>query len=143
MSMFSKNVTAALPTPFAAGLHYAAIPGVAFTPRNPDTDQYNLTNYKFTAEQDNLIVTAQIQLPDGAVVVNAELFGSNPLKDWTLNRLQLSTGNSFGMGGATMNSETTVIGGATVTNSVFGYYFFVSDLDLNEQIYGARIGFTV
>ncbi len=130
----------AIPT----GTYYWSCPGAKFGAINPDTDQIGIDNIAAGIETEaaNIIVIAHVNLPDGAVVTGAIVYGDTVGETWTLRRA-IWGGADSDLATGDIQSEDTSISNATIDNSTY-YYFFVTSLLHNEaQIWGARITYTI
>ena len=119
---------------------YARVGAPSFQPLNPDSDDHSISAGEFTANTDNLVPHATIQLPHGAVITGAIVYGSAGLV-WRLLRIN-AVGNETEMAGGAINVQDTTITDATVDNANNAYVFEVIDLDTGEKIYNARIRYT-
>ena len=122
---------------------YWSAPGNQFTAVNPDTDQVNLSGGDAQIEATGVNSICAINLPDGAVITGAIVYGSISDETWAMQRAAHATGNQDIMAASTaFNTEDTSIDNATVDNSTYSYTFETSSLDTNDEIYGARITYT-
>lgn len=123
---------------------YVSITGSAFIPlligSAMGTDAI-ISSGKYTASQ-SALVSACIQIPNGAVITGAEVFGDDSGETWNLYRVRLSDGDLQAVAAANLNTEDTTITNATVDNSLYAYVFETSSLEANDDIYGARVKFT-
>jgi len=130
----------------AGGTKYWSCLGIHFDAKNPDTDAVlKSTDGAIQAEADNIFFVAPVFLPNGAVITAAKVFGDVPAEaeTWNLYRLTLSTGAVGIMGTGNINTEDTTILLATVDNSLYSYYFNTTSFDTGDEIWGARITYTI
>ena len=120
---------------------YVNIPPAAFQ------GQSDLTGYTLqqgiiqNTNGNNQSFYACVQIPNGAVVTGAVVYGDDTSVTWTLSRIT-SAGSFSGLATTTINTEDTSISNATVDNSTYSYVFYVSNLPNTKIIYGARIKYT-
>lgn len=114
--------------------------GINFHASNPDTDAVhtNPSDGGMTADA-TVTFTANVNLPQGAVVTGVIVYGSESNEPWFLFRSQLSNPAADTLATANMNTADTSISNATVDNNIYGYYLATDSLDNTDVIYGARI----
>jgi hypothetical protein len=84
-----------------------------------------------------------VNLPHGAVVTGAIVYGEDAAETWTLYRKSISNSASYStMATANIDTEDTTISDATIDNSNYCYVFITSTFEAGEQVDGARITFT-
>ena len=83
---------------------------------------------------------AQVNLPNGAVVTGAVVYGSVAEETWTLTRTPFTTDGGAALASAAVGTADTSISSATIDNSTYAYFFVVSVG--NQDIYGAKITYT-
>ena len=120
---------------------YARISPIDFWPHHPDTDNCFRSSTYVEANDSNLVMKGAIQLPHGAVITAAILYGNDAGDTWVLYRITTNGGRTQ-LGGANMNSEDTSISYGTVDNSSYAYVFECPDLDATHKIYNGRITYT-
>lgn len=128
------------------GTLYWSCAGVHFDPLEPDVD--DITKFvtgPIRPNTDGISFVANVSLPDGATVTGVRVYGNTAAaaETWTLTRLNLSTSSRSDMATNNINAEDTSITDATVDNSLYAYYLFTTSLDTNDEIYGARITYTL
>jgi hypothetical protein len=128
------------------GTKYFAIPGIAFDAGAPHSDAVGKAAGGYlTAGASGITFTAAVILPQGAKVTKAIVrgvyYGTAPV--WSLKRIKISdaTGDTMAIGD--LNVEDTSIDYDTVDNSTYAYLFSVTGVNVNDQIYGARIEYTI
>lgn len=84
---------------------------------------------------------APVFLPNGAVVSNVILWGSDATNTWSLDRLELGTANITNMAGANVNSADSSITTATIDNNTYAYVISAGTGD-GDTVKGARIIYT-
>lgn len=130
----------------ADGVQYWSCAGIHFDAREPDVhDVTKAVDGIITVHADGIALIASVNLPHGAVVTKVEVFGNAAAEaeTWYLGRIKFSDGTYSQLGTANINTEDTSIDNATVDNSLYGYYFHTSTMDTNDQVYGARITYTL
>ena len=84
---------------------------------------------------------ATIQLPHGAIITSAVIYGNISDETWILKRIT-SDGTSSTLATANFNTADTSINNATIDNSTYAYFFQTSSLDSTDVIYNAMITYT-
>jgi len=122
------------------GVNFATINGT-YTEASP-TWSHTTGRLQVTTEVGGYCM-AQIDLPNGAVVTGATVYGNTTGNDWTLYRVTLSGGAGATMATAAINTEDTSISNATIDNSTYTYFIKAEITGPDtEYIYGARIKYT-
>jgi len=125
---------------------YLSIPGIAFDAQNPDIDNIfkNHTGY-IQADADGIIFVCSVNLPDGATITSVMVYGNAnaEVEYWTLQRIELSDATNNIMSSALIGTSDATITNPVVDNSLYAYSFYTTSLDTNDQIYGARITYTL
>ncbi len=128
-----------------AGLVWSCT-GMNFFTHDPDDVEWNWGDPEFA----NLIVLgtsvfcqANVNLPNGATITKAIVYGSESNESWTLYRAALNTGTVGTMATAAFDTEDTTVSNATIDNNTYGYFFRSTSLDANDEIRGARITYTI
>ena len=128
------------------GTLYWSCAGLAFKGLEPDVDDI-ISAYTgaLTVSADNIALCASVNLPDGATVTKAVVYGNEAAEavTWYLVRNSLGTTTVETMASSVIETEDTGISYATIDNSAYSYFFITLDLDTSEAIYGARIGYTL
>ncbi len=123
---------------------YLSISPSAFRPDNPDIDQVAITRTRARADANSVGFTAPINLPNGAVVTAAIVWG-NPAAEaetWFLSKKSISGGAAaVNLAQANIFVEDTSISAPTIDNETAAYAFN-TNLDINDEIWGARITYT-
>lgn len=127
------------------GTSYVSIPGVAFdTDDNAkDFQKSNTGGTIRTDESMNLV--APIQIPNGAIITAAITYGNAGAEGeiWTLYRIAVSGAATSALAGTAVNTEDTSISTPIIDNSLYAYYIGIPSLDAADEIYGARITYTL
>jgi len=125
---------------------YWSCSGHNFLPAMPDTNDvyYQTTNSGVISSAENIDFNAPVFIPQGAVITAAKVFGNAgaTAENWILYRAPLTTGSGGVMGGGSIGTEDVTISDATIDNETYCYWIFVSTLDTNDEVYGARITYT-
>tara|TARA_R100000789_G_C2998651_1_gene148152 strand:- start:229 stop:840 length:612 start_codon:yes stop_codon:yes gene_type:complete len=117
---------------------YVTIGAAAFTTSSADVDNMAMTIPKYTVTAGTVSIVANIQIPNGAIVTGATIFGSFN-ESWVLTRVTVADGTEAVMATAAQGVEDTTISDATIDNSLYAYIFSVTDIDAAEFVYGANI----
>lgn len=127
---------------------YASIMAAAFTAGNPDSDALDFINGNtqgtLQSEADNINLFATIQLPHNAIVT-AVLVDGSPIGEavvWEFIRFTISDGTHTIMATANLGATDTSISNATVDNSTYAYMIRIIDVDIDDELFGARITYT-
>jgi len=87
---------------------------------------------------------ADIYLPNGAVITNAVVYGSDATESWYLYRAEInSTAAGAEMATAAIGTEDITITNPTVDNSTYKYWIYTTQLENPDLLYGARITYTI
>ncbi len=123
---------------------YWSCNGVKFKVRTNGLNyQYHLTGGYISISSTATAVFTQVNLPNGAVITGAVVYGSEADETWTLYRTALNTAEAGTLlATGNIQSEDTSISNATVDNATYGYFFVTSGLDATDLITGARITYT-
>lgn len=138
-----KYVDDAVP---GVGTEYWSVPGLAFLPRlGGDAVFRDETGGQLRQEESNKIRICPVNLPHGAVVTGAVVYGSATAEaeTWTLIRVTLDTTTVATMATANIGTEDNSINNATIDNSTYAYFFHTSTLDAEDDLWGARITYTI
>jgi len=127
------------------GTLYLTIAGLAFTTINPDVDDVIKQNGYIQASANGIILQGGISLPNGATITGAKVYGNAASQDdtWYLRYTALSNGSYTTMATAVIGTEDTSITNPVIDNTLYGYYFTTTALDIGDRIYGARISYTL
>jgi len=107
-------------------------------------DDYTINNGTLIVDEDSVVCSAPVTgIPNGAIVTGAIVYGNISDESWYLRRIVLSTAAVTDMANANINTEDTTITTPTIDNITYGYYFETTTLDNGDQIYGARITYTI
>jgi len=120
---------------------------MGFTTTNPDTDDVERSASKgsIKAEADGITFMCQVHLPHKAVVNSAIVYG-NPAasaETWFLDRIDISTQVSTEVGNGNINTADLTAANPVIDNSTYGYMFWTTDLDTGDEIWSARIIYTI
>lgn len=128
------------------GTLYTTFPASLFIAGNPASDDvtYNSDGY-LNCNADNINFRCPVLLPDGVTVTGVIVYGNAAAtaEEVSLKRIKLSDASVDGMAYSNIGTEDTTISNAVIDNSSYVYYLDTSSLDTNDQIYGARISFTL
>lgn len=122
---------------------YLSIPGNAFLPAT-DTDQYTrLFDGTVTADSDGILFYARANLPEGAEIQSAIVYGNAAAGSETWQFWEHATDATTTVSLASENINTAETGiSTTVDNSSNDYFINTSSLDTGDIIYGAKITYT-
>lgn len=113
---------------------------------NPNTDDVRKASTGILIVQaDGIYLIANVNLPHGATVNKVIVYGNTaiPAETWTLARIKISDATTNTLGSSPINTEDSSISYETVDNSLYSYYFYTSSLNTDDQIWGARITYTL
>ncbi len=129
------------------GTLYWSCPGIHFDGIYPDVNDVTKTagSGKIRANTDTITLVGSVDLPDGATVTGAIVYGNAAAEaeTWTLHRATLAAAAVGTLATSVINTEDTTINNAVIDNSIYFYYFRTTSLDTNDEIYGARITYTL
>ncbi len=132
------------------GTYYWSCPGCNFIATAPWSENvgYIISEGTAHAYADNTTIIAPVTgLPDGAVVTGVVVYGNAAAEEitWSLVRVNMSTSASETLAAEAVNTEDTSISNATIDNSTYAYFFRLptDEFDTNDEIYGARITYTL
>ncbi len=136
--LFGQEDVRETPTSTSAvtGTQYWSCPGVNFKGTNPDTDALHYTSGGIIVLDAGTDVYASVNLPNGAVITAAIVYGTNVANTWQLRRKALTSDNAAVIGTASVNTEDTSISTPTIDNSTYAYFFVFAS---SSTIRGARI----
>jgi len=125
--------------------NYYSIPGSAWTPSNPDTDQCHFINNTVVADADGLIFYAPVNLPHGATVTKVIIYGNAgaTAETWTLYATEADPSGNFTMATANFGTADSTISYAIIDNSKYTYWLYSSTIDTNDAIEGGIITYTI
>ncbi len=121
-----------------------SIPPASFTTPQPFSDDILRGSLSVTAIDNGIEFTATIQLPDGATITSAVMYGdaSASAETWILRRV-FHDASGFDLAGANIGTaDTSISGVALVNNAAESYVFVTSSLDNSDTIYGASVTYT-
>jgi len=128
------------------GTKHWSCPGIAFDPTQAADKQVvkSAAGYLNCMYADTILV-APVLLPHGAVVTQATVRGNAAAGDtsWVLNRFTLSDGAVVTMAVANINTVDSSISYATIDNELYAYYLYTAALAIDDQVWGARITYTI
>ena len=131
------------------GTLYWSCSGTHFIVGIPSLDSmhYNPTGGDFFADQVAIFAYASVLLPHGAVVTGAIVYGDAAAvadESWTMTRVLLTDITSVAdMATAAVGTEDITISNATIDNSLYSYFIKTTTIDTNDEIWGARITYTL
>lgn len=124
---------------------YWTCPGAAFLPDTHTREYYRLAP---SAHLQNNVINGDylcaVQLPHGAVITAVTVWGENATDTWYLYEGEIdTTGGGVTMATANLNTEDTSITNPTIDNINHGYMLYVDNVAASDEIYGARITYTI
>lgn len=125
---------------------YWSCSGVNFIATHPDIDAiiYDETKGIVDLQGGGLSVVAPVFLPHGAVVTAVVVYGSASDETWKLKRQELNVlavGEDMATGN--VNTEDTSIAEPIINNQDYMYWLRTSVFDAGDDIYSARITYTI
>ena len=121
-----------------------SIPPASFTTPQPFSDDILRASLSVAAVDNGIEFTAPIQIPDGATITSAVMYGdaSASAETWIFRRI-FHDGSGFDLAGANIGTaDTSIAGVALVDNAAESYGFVTSTLDNGDTIYGASVTYT-
>jgi len=129
-----------------SGSLYWSCPGVHFDALNPASDDiYKSRGGYIRVDADGIFFVGSISLPHGATITGAIVFGNEAAGavKWYIRRLTLSSRALSDMAEKNINTEDTTITTPTIDNSLYVYVLYTDSLDTNDELWGARITYTL
>ena len=122
--------------------------GINFKAINPDTDSisYSNTEGRVTADANGVTFVAPVFLPHGATISAVVVYGNGAAgqETWFISRRSLVDASSGAiMATAAINTVDSTISNAVVDNSTYSYFINTTSLDTGDQIYSAKITYTL
>ena len=128
------------------GTLYWSCAGIHFDGHYPDVaDVYKTINGYIRAQADGIYMVANVNLPNGATVTGAIIYGNAAAEAelWYLQRIAFSDATLVNLATTYIGTEDRGISYAIIDNSLYSYYLRTGSLDTNDEIYGARIKYTL
>jgi len=128
------------------GTMYWTCDGAHFDTLSPDVDDITkTTTSRLRANVDGITLIAHVSLPHGATVTGCKVYGNVAASDetWILRKITLTTTAGSSMATAAINTEDTTIGSAIINNELYAYTLYTTSIDINDEIWGARITYTL
>ena len=116
-----------------------------FTPDSIATDFSNWDDPNFGTlllDATTPAIKSDVNLPNGAKITGAVVYGNDAGETWTLYRSLLTAGTIETVATAAIGTEDIIITNAIVDNLTYSYFFLVKSLDSSDEIYGAKITYT-
>ena len=124
---------------------YWSCSGLGFRAMYTATDtqicRHDTADTYLTSVGDDPYLMAQINIPNGAVITGAVVYGADATNTWVLRRTIITNKTTSDMANAVVNTEDTTITNGIIDNSLYSYWIYVLT-GLNDKIYGARITYT-
>lgn len=113
-----------------------------FIPYEPNTDDVTIQAQDLTSNENSNFIYAHINLPQGAVMKEIKVWGSNTSNTWICFRGNLDDGTTYtNIASANMDSADTSISNSRIDNE--NYYYIISvPLNNADELHGARITYT-
>ncbi len=119
-----------------SGSHFHAV--------NPDTDQCHLSTFgKIVADANGITFHANVNLPNGATVTGVIVYGNISDEGFLMHRDTLASDNTLIMADENIGTEDTTISQATINNALYSYKIKTASLDTTDEVYGAKITYTI
>lgn len=128
-------------TPISQVTSYYTINGIAFYPtQEVEADsRFDLKRVVKNASR----YYCPINLPNGAIITASVVYG-NMTRTWILARKPLNLGATDTMATAATGTEDTTISNEVIDNTAYSYaIYYPNSLVINDEIYGARITYTI
>jgi len=128
--------------------NYWTCAGGHFDAFNPDTNEVQKTsNGYLKAEENGVNTQCSVSLPHGATVTGVIVYGNAAAvseESFNMYRLEFADGSGDAMStGTSIGTEDTSIDNAVVDNSLYSYWIYTSSLDTNDEVWGARVTYTI
>lgn len=131
----------------SAKTQYWSCTGCNFVARQPDVNDiiYTPSFGKVAASVDDIIFFAPVFLPHTATILAVEVFGNAgaSAENWDLWRRDLATNLTVQLATANINTEDTSIINPIIDNNLYSYHIDTDSLDTGDEIWGARITYTI
>lgn len=125
---------------------YWARPGNNFLSRDPQKHNYTRAiTGQLICDENGIDFMVAVNLPHGCTVTGVIVYGDETAegKTWELQGVKLTDLTLLPMATATVNTTDSSIDDPIIDNSLYGYCIHVIDYDINMEIYGARITYTL
>ena len=145
--LFGQSDVRETATADPSGTSYWSIAGALFHAEQPDVQDVLRVQTRgyIDVSAGNVPLFAQVNLPHGATVTAAVVYGNVGATDetWTLYREELNASDvGEALGTAFVGTEDTSISNGIVDNSTYKYWFVCVSMETNDRIFGARITYT-
>jgi len=93
----------------------------------------------------NISLICGVSLPHDATIGHIVVYGNAAAEDktWVLYRINLTSLAAVIVAGASINTQNDAPAYTTVNNNLYGYLFWIADMDIGDKVYGARIIYTI
>lgn len=128
------------------GTKYWSCPGIHFDCTPPASDFLIKSDGGYVrVTGDGIYLVAHVSLPHGAVVTSVIVNGNAAAsaETWTLDRRKVSDLTGGAMASAAINTADTSITNPTIDNSLYSYFLYTSSLDIDDEVWGAIITYTI
>jgi len=128
------------------GTLYWSCPGVHFQGSKPhlnEVERYSEGYIKILSG--SVYLRGSVNLPDGATITSVVVYGNAQAEDssWRLQRIKLADRTTLLMATNAVNSADNTITGPVVNNSLYAYLLFCQTMVTDDEIWGARITYTI
>lgn len=118
--------------------------GINFVGENPDTDQVHYSSFgKIIIDENARELYANVNLPNGVTVTGVIVYGSEVDESWSLNKDTLASDTSVVMATAVIGTEDITISNPIIDNTTFCYHIKILNADSTDEVFGARIRYTI
>lgn len=113
----------------------------AFGSRRPQTDVVIRTVARFEAQEDGVILSASLPLPDGATILSCVVYGNTAAaaETWQLRRQSLTSTSSILLATANINTADKSIDSPLVDTEKFHYTVATGSIDFEDEIYSCQV----
>ena len=128
------------------GTKYWSCGGSHFDGVNPAVNTITKgVNGSLWVNANNINLVGQVLLPHGAVVTSVIVRGNAGAEGetWTMWQTRLSDLNGTSMATARVNTADTTINVPTIDNSLYTYFLYILSLNIDDEIWGATITYTL
>ncbi len=115
-----------------------------FKSLNPDTDTVSFSQESIKAEGDGIIFIAPLNFPDGCLIEKFVCYGdaASETETWYFRRIRINGRITETITSANFNTEQKNLN-EIINNEEVQYYIYTTSLDTNDEIYGAKIAYTL
>lgn len=118
-------------------------PGIAFHAGTESIDWSKSGGGETTINSGSSSLFAEVNIPNGATITKAIVYGNDISLTWSLRRTTLSSGGSQTMASANIGTEDTSISFELIDNATYAYFVIAETLGTADSVDGASITYTI